>query len=300
MTSVPGVAQAAAFVVGTSGSRFRLVSEPTHQALRGTIIFVHGFAEEMNKSRRMATRMARLFAADGWRVVQRDLCGCGDSSGEFADASWAAWIDDVAAELSLAAKKRPVWLWCIRSGALLAPSVLLARSDVNLLLWQPVLSGAQHLQQFLRLQAGARISGSANAGSGQSPAKALRAGMSVEVGGYQLSPALAMGMEQATFDLPLRFSGRIVWFELSADEDLTLSAMAARAVERLAASGVIVRPRVLLGPPFWQTQEIEECESLLEETLAELRGDHPPQSVPGSGSGGGKAAIGGIDGNRHA
>ena len=273
MTSARAVAQAGAFVAGTTGSRFRLVSEPADSQPRGSVVFVHAFAEEMNKSRRMAARMARLLAADGWRVVQRDLCGCGDSSGEFADASWQAWIDDVDAELALADAARPVWLWCLRAGALLVPPVIAQRSHVNLLLWQPVLSGAQHLQQFLRLNAGARITGSGKGRAEASPAQALRAGSMVEVGGYQLGPALAAGLEQARFTLPDRFAGRIVLFELSADAAAGLSPATQRAVEQLASNGRVVAPRVLHGPPFWQTQEIEECEALLAQSVAALRDD---------------------------
>ena len=271
MTPQRSVVQAGAFVAGNTGSRFRLVSEPADGRTRGTVVFVHGFAEEMNKSRRMAARMARLLAADGWRVVQRDLCGCGDSSGEFADASWQAWIDDVDAELALADAARPVWLWCLRAGALLVPPVIAERNHVNLLLWQPVLSGAQHLQQFLRLNAGARITGSGKGGAETPPAQALRAGSAVEVGGYQLSPALATGMEQASFTLPEHFAGRVAWFELSADDAAGLSPATQRAVERLASNGRGVAPRALRGPPFWQTQEIEECEALLAQSLAALR-----------------------------
>ena len=280
MTLARAVVQAGAFVAGTNGSRFRLVSEPSDQERRGTVIFVHGFAEEMNKSRRMAARMTRLLAADGWRVVQRDLSGCGDSSGEFADASWAAWIDDVDAEMAQAMEDRPVWLWCLRAGALLVPALLSGRRNVNLLLWQPVLSGAQHLQQFLRLHAGARIVGSGNTEGGLSPTQALRAGTSVEIGGYQLSAALATALELATFDVPAGFAGRIVWFELSADEVPEISPQAARAVERLSANGLKAELRVLRGPPFWQTQEIVECELLLEQTRAELGSDWLPDAAP--------------------
>lgn len=280
MTPAKAVFQAAGFVPGSTGSRFRLVSEPADRLVRGTVIFVHGFAEEMNKSRRMAARMARLLAADGWRVVQRDLCGCGDSSGEFVDASWAAWVDDIDTELADAATDRPVWLWCLRAGALLAPAVLEERRHVNLLLWQPVLSGAQHLQQFLRLHAGARIVGAASADRGASPMQRLRSGEPVEVGGYQLGPALAMGLEQAAFAVSEHFAGRIAWFELSNDEAPELSMPAARAIERLSAAGLRADPRVLRGPPFWQTQEIEECEALLEQTLAELRVPLRPSPPP--------------------
>ena len=279
MTPAKAVFQAAGFVPSNTGSCFRLVSEPADRLVRGTVIFVHGFAEEMNKSRRMVARMARLLAADGWRVVQRDLCGCGDSSGEFADASWAAWVDAIDAELAGAAAGHPVWLWCMRAGALLAPAVLAERPRVNLLLWQPVLSGAQHLQQFLRLHAGARIVGAATADPGASPVQRLRAGEPVEVGGYQIGPALAMGLEQAVFAAPEHFAGRIVWFELSNDEAPELSIPAARAIDRLNAAGLMADTRMLRGPQFWQTQEIEESEALLEQTLAALGVRSHPEAM---------------------
>lgn len=264
------VAQEAAFVPGTTGSRFRLVSRPSGGKPVGTVIAAHAFAEEMNKSRRMCARMARLLAENGWSVVQKDLLGCGDSSGDFADASWAAWVADIDEELAGADATRPVWLWGLRAGALLASAALHDRPNVNLLLWQPVSSGAQHLQQFLRLHAGARIVGSGKSGGETSPAQRLRSGVPVEVGGYELSPTLAGGMEQANLELPPDFAGRVVWFELSNDETPQLSPAATRVIERLQARHVMVEAEALTGPAFWQTQEIEECESLLQRTLVAL------------------------------
>ncbi|HEX6707567.1 MAG TPA: hydrolase 2, exosortase A system-associated [Albitalea sp.] len=268
MSPSRSVAQEGGFVHGAAGSRFRLVTQPDAGPACGTVVFVHAFAEEMNKSRRMSARMARLLAARGWRVVQRDLCGCGDSAGDFADASWPAWIADVEAELAQAASDSPVWLWCLRAGALLAPPVLAGRPHVNLLLWQPVAAGAQHLQQFLRLHAGARIVGSAKASGEMSPAQQLRAGQPVEVAGYEIHPALAQGLEAASFELPADFAGRVVWLEVSGDESPEPSPVALRHVERLRARGLAVDLDALGGPPFWQTQEIEECEALLQRSLA--------------------------------
>jgi exosortase A-associated hydrolase 2 len=270
MSARGGVTQQGELIPCATGSRFRLVSAPADRDPCGTMIFVHAFAEEMNKSRRMSARMARLLASAGWRVVQKDLCGCGDSSGEFRDASWAAWVDDVQAELALVDRTDPVWLCCLRAGALLAPAVLAARPQVNLLLWQPVMSGAQHLQQFLRLHAGARIAGSGKATDGPSPAQLLRSGVTVEIGGYELGAALAAGMEQATFDVPPDFAGRIVWFELSLDDAPQPTPQASRIAQRLRDRNIAVDLEVLNGPPFWQTQEIEECELLLQRSLASL------------------------------
>lgn len=270
MTPPKPVVRSAAYVAGTTGSRFRMVTEPSNAEVRGTIVLAQAFAEEMNKTRRMCARMSHLLAGDGWRVVQRDLCGCGDSSGEFRDASWPAWIDDLDAELSLADERKPLWLWCVRAGALLAPALLARRPRVNLLLWQPVTSGAQHLQQFLRLHAGARIVGSSKSSDQQTPAQKLKAGATVEVGGYELSPALATGLEQAVFDTPAGFTGRVVWFELSTDLGPAASPAATRMAERLLARQVDVEIEALNGPLFWQTQEIEESEALLERTRIRL------------------------------
>ena len=264
------VAQDAAFANAVGGRRFRIVSQPADGPCLGTVIWVHAFAEELNKTRRMSALMARRLAGAGWRVVQKDLSGCGDSTGDFGEASWTAWVDDVKAELVQADRHRPIWLWCVRAGALLASAALDGRIPVNLLLWQPVMSGARHLQQFLRLQTGARVLGSAKVGSGAAPAQSLGAGAAVEVGGYLLAPALATGLGQASFDVPSEFSGRIAWFELVPDEAPEVSPATAKTVERLRARGIDVDVEALTGPAFWQTQEIEECEALLERSLHAL------------------------------
>ena len=97
------VAQGAAFAGAAERRRLRIVTQPADARCLGTVIWVHAFAEELNKTRRMSARMARLLAGEGWRVVQKDLSGCGDSTGDFGDATWAAWVDDVKAELLQAA-----------------------------------------------------------------------------------------------------------------------------------------------------------------------------------------------------
>jgi exosortase A-associated hydrolase 2 len=264
------VVQSGTFTDDGSRQHFRLVYEPAGRKPLGTVVFVHAFAEEMNKSRRMAARMARLLAGDGWRVVQRDLFGCGDSSGEFADARWADWVHDVNDELAQALPQRPVWLWCHRAGALLARSALEARPDAALLLWQPVLSGELHLQQFLRLHAGARIVGSAKPHGGATPMQQLRSGSAVEVGGYQLQPELAMSLERARFDLPDGYRARIVWLEVSVDEPPGLSAQSNRVLSRLRQCDLSVESEAVHGPLFWQTVEIEDCDALLECTRAHV------------------------------
>src|SRR5512133_1710196 len=81
-----------------AGRRFCLLHAPDAAApRRGAVVYVHPFAEEMNKSRRAVALQARALAQAGYAVLQIDLHGCGESSGDFGDATWASWIDDVVA-----------------------------------------------------------------------------------------------------------------------------------------------------------------------------------------------------------
>lgn len=164
---------------------------------RGGIVYLHPFAEEMNRSRAVVARQARSFAAAGYAVLQMDLYGCGDSAGDFGDAHWAHWRSDAQAAICLMRDRFdvPLCLWGLRAGALLASEA--AReydAETPLLLWQPVLSGRQHLQQFLRLSLAAdMLKGRGQSGTEHLLEK-LESGEQVEVVGYSLSSALAAGL----------------------------------------------------------------------------------------------------------
>ena len=56
-------------------------------------------------------------------VLLSDLAGCGDSSGDFADASWDLWLEDInqaARWMTARYASAPLWIWGLRSGCLLA------------------------------------------------------------------------------------------------------------------------------------------------------------------------------------
>src|SRR5438045_2789030 len=109
------------FLQGEAGERF-CVFYAARGAPLGSVIYLHPFAEEMNKSRRMAALQARAFAARGYAVLQIDLLGCGDSSGGFDDARWSRWKHDVrnAQRWLSDHAEGPMHLWGLRLGALLA------------------------------------------------------------------------------------------------------------------------------------------------------------------------------------
>lgn len=232
------------------------------------MLYVHPLAEEMNKSRRMAALQSRALAAAGCEVLQVDLFGCGDSSGDFGDASWDAWLEDVTTALAaLRARTRaPVWLWGLRTGALVASAVAAHTPGLaGLLLWQPVVSGQLALQQLLRLRSAGEALGNGSKGVVAGLRAELAAGRPVEVAGYMLSPALALGLEQASLHAPPPVP-RVVWLEVAARADAKLRPSSAAVGDLWRAAGIVVCSEVVHGPAFWHTTEIEDAPALVNAT----------------------------------
>lgn len=255
------------------GNRFCLLHSPDEEP-RGALVYIHPFAEEMNKCRRMAALQSRSFARAGWSVLQIDLLGCGDSSGDFGDASWQAWLDDTigaASWLQRETGKAPAF-WGLRAGCLLAAQAADAtRAAAGLVLWQPTLSGSRHLQQFLRLKIASGIAGQRDADSvgPQALRQKLAGGESVEVLGYTLNPGLAMGLDSAEL-MPPRQTCNVAWLEIGSGAGSELPPASATCVQKWTAAGHAVDARVVPGDAFWQTAEVTECPDLIQSTTAAL------------------------------
>ncbi len=269
----------------TGGQRLYLHhTPPVGVPVRGTVLYVHPWAEEMNKCRRMAAITSRALAADGWAVLQPDLLGCGDSSGDFADATWQAWIDDVVEGAEWLRERHPgarLWLWGLRAGALLAAAALnRLPAAPSLLLWQPSTQGKVVLQQFLRLKAASDLA----AGGGKEAMAALRAeaaaGKPVNVAGYSVSTGLYQGLQAAALaPLPVAATGsggspRLVWMEVATQPGEGPGPAAHAALDAWAAAGWSCAWRGVQGPSFWQTVEIEDAPALVDATRSALAGPH--------------------------
>lgn len=254
------------------GQRFNIFYPAQRHTPRGTIVYVHPFAEEMNKSRRMIALTARRLAQAGFGVLQVDLHGCGDSSGDFGDATWSTWVQDVvlASQRALSLSPAPLWLWGLRAGCLVASEAALRLdAPTNFIFWAPPANGSLLLQQFLRLKlAGDMIGGGAKGGM-EALRQQLSSGQTVEIAGYQLAPALANGLGAATLTAP-RQTGRLLWLEVSNKPDATISPAANKTITAWQNVGAQVQSHVVSGPAFWQTTEIEIAPALEEATLAAI------------------------------
>ncbi|MDM4764898.1 hydrolase 2, exosortase A system-associated [Pelomonas sp. SE-A7] len=243
----------------------------------GKILYLAPFADEMNKARRMAALQARAFAAEGYEVLQLDPLGCGDSSGDFGDASWQAWLDDVkqASDWLMAQPGgRTLWLWGLRAGCLLAVEAHKTLPyPSQLLLVQPPASGKTLMQQFLRLKVAGEMLDSGSKGLMASLRSELDQGRSVEVAGYLLPAALAKGLEAAPLTPPEGDGAgrRLVWIEVSSREAPEWTPVALQAQQRWRDAGYAVQNGFAQGPAFWQTTEIEELPDLVQTGCRLLR-----------------------------
>ncbi len=255
------------------GARFAARWQPPRPA-RATILVVPPFAEELNKSRRLLALAATALADAGWCVCLPDLGGTGDSEGEFHGArvaDWSADLADVAA--ACAAGGAPVrGLLAVRLGAALASASLPRLPDVaTLVAWQPVVSGQQHLTQFLRLRVAGNLVGGGGAGAVTvaSLRAALAAGETLEVAGYPLAPALAADLDALRFAPP--GAGALPdlhWLEVSTASPPAPGPLAADQVARWAAGGGRATASAVAGDPFWSTVEITVVPALVAATVA--------------------------------
>lgn len=250
------------FLTSREGECFCLYHAPdAGQPPRGVILYVHPFAEEMNKSRRMAALQARAYAQAGYGVLQIDLHGCGDSSGDFSEARWDVWLDDLARGRRWLMQRcpGPFHLWGLRLGALLALDFSTRVQTDALVLWQLTISGRAHLNQFARMQSAARLFGELPHTASPDDGK--------EIAGYMVAQELSAAINLADA-AALTPRCPVQWLELSTLQPPALQPASALLVQRWRDDGAIVHTHPLHGESFWSSAEITESPELLTATLA--------------------------------
>jgi exosortase A-associated hydrolase 2 len=255
------------------GTRFCLYHPPSQSVpARGAILYVHPFAEEMNKTRRMAAQQARAFAAMGFAVLQMDLFGCGDSCGDFHSGRWEQWKRDLAVAADWVADRTsgPLHLWGARLGALLALDFAATRRVDSVILWQPFVSGRTCINQFLRLRLAAGMDRDDRAAPRSTAAlrAELAAAGRLEVAGYELDAAMVRGIDACDAVNLKLLPCTVHWFASGAPAARRLASGATRLAERWAPLGVKLHFHPVDGVPFWATSDIAECPALLAATTA--------------------------------
>ncbi|MEO8004036.1 MAG: hydrolase 2, exosortase A system-associated [Betaproteobacteria bacterium] len=259
------------FLPAEPGNRFCVYHPPAGGGTGHGFVYVHPFCEEMNKSRRMAAQQSRRLAAAGFAVLQVDLFGCGDSSGDFADATWEAWKQDVrlAVHWLRSQVQGPTSLWGLRLGATLAADIARdpAMAIDQLVLWQPVANGERFMTQFLRLRLAAEMLADGAAQTGvKELRKTLAGGTALEIAGYDLHPRLAADIDALKLADLMPDVKRVHWMEVAATAEAALAPASRALLDGWQSRGMDIRATAVNGEPFWSTIEVTECEALLAAT----------------------------------
>lgn len=256
--------------VAGSGQRFCLFHTAATPC-RGALLYVPPFGDEMNKSRRMASLLGRELAQRGIAMLELDLYGCGDSSGDSGDARWEQWLLDLqhaSRWLQERTGHAPALLG-LRLGALLALEHLAYAPGTPVLLWQPVLDGSSFLTQLLRLRmAGSMLEQSDTPRESTSTLRRrLLDGEAMEIGGYLITPELAHALESRRLPELARPDSPLYWFDIG-QPGRTWNPAALTVQQGWEARGVNVCAQLVDGAQFWATQEIAVCPALLEASAA--------------------------------
>jgi exosortase A-associated hydrolase 2 len=264
------------FLSAAEGKRFCIFHAPhPDKPYLGALLYVHPFGDEMNRSRRMAAMQARQFSDAGYGVLLIDLYGCGDSSGDFAEATWEGWKTDLALAKKWLEERiaGPVGLWGLRLGALLALDFAadfgsaVASEIATLILWKPVLDGKAFMTQFLRLHlASEMLAGETKTTGTRELREALAAGRTLEIGGYAITPALSLAIDALDAKTLAPIAVPIHWFDIVGDSGSSASPAVITVAEVWRGQHATLDLTTVIGLPFWTTPELSICPELLHAT----------------------------------
>jgi exosortase A-associated hydrolase 2 len=157
------------------------------------VIACSAFAEEHTLSHRIGITFARQLAQQGHWVLRFDYFGCGDSAGDFEEATLQTRLRDIESAVGVMRQRMgagSITLWGLRLGATLA--CLAAEKDrtiAGLLLWEPIVHVPAYFDQFLRMQVMAGVpADGASEQTREGLLSELTAGQVVDVLGFGLGP----------------------------------------------------------------------------------------------------------------
>ncbi|PCJ52466.1 MAG: hypothetical protein COA70_11970 [Planctomycetota bacterium] len=140
------------FIPKVGGQLFASIHSPTTLLAKPHGVLLCGpVGREAHSSHRAWINLAQQLADAGYPTMRFDPSGCGDSSGDEQHWSLKTWVDDAeAAGLHLLANAKVDNLTVIglRLGTPAAVGAARRLGAKQLLLWNPVSNGSQHLQEL--------------------------------------------------------------------------------------------------------------------------------------------------------
>lgn len=264
----------AQFIPGSQGPLLGVYFPPLASSPhKADLLYIPPFAEEMNRSRWLVANAARRFGEAGFGTLIVDPYGTGDSAGDFVDARWDIWVEDVAGCLKWMREQRdtPCLLWGLRLGASLAVEASRAGAPCDgLVLWQPIVRGAQFIDQFLRIAVAEAVTKAHGARSVDGIRRALARNNETEVAGYRVHGDLIDRID----GIDLKDAGpapvsSLSWIDVAMSEGATPRVDATETIAAWGPSSAVALD-IAVAPQFWSLPEPEAAPGLIETTLRRL------------------------------
>jgi len=139
------------------GALVGMLHLPEGSGSRTGLVFCDAFGEERKSSALVMARLARAVASAGYPALRFDYYGCGDSEGDFADATVRTRLEDITLASAFLRERtgvRDVCLLGLRLGGTLAARAVEPASGrqhyAGLVLIEPVTDGAAYFGGELR------------------------------------------------------------------------------------------------------------------------------------------------------
>lgn len=236
-----------------------MLHSPEETVSSSAVLFCAPFGDERKSAWRVLTQMSRAVAAAGWPVLRFDYRGCGESPGEFVDATLDTRLADIASAASHLRETLGVEKICLlglRFGATLA---VRAAKDLegaeSAILLEPVLDGQQYFARMEQRKKLRQMMTQGRAEGQGSPRDIL------DLDGYAVRRETLSDLEGVRIETAgattLR---RSLLVQMSFNEKLRPETERCREV--LADGGGEVQLEKLVMPPFWSRVDIVDTQRL--------------------------------------
>lgn len=260
--------------LGTEGERvFAALHVPSRPSPKA-VVFCYPLGEEKLWAHRILLSLARALSTAGIITIRFDYRGEGDSDRAFEHSDLESRIADTWLAIDALREAHPavsdVTLLGLRFGTCVAAATASRRSDVaRLILFDPVLDGAAHMQSVLRLNLTYQMALHRRVVENRDALVArLADGETVNIEGYELAAPLFVQTSAFKMQEALRnFDGEAVLVQL------TQSASPIREeLALLAATNDRCRVAALTEEPFWRETKsfCRQSEPLTSFTLGAL------------------------------
>jgi exosortase A-associated hydrolase 2 len=179
---------------GSGARRLFGIYQPGQSGSRAprAAVLCHPWGQEYIRAHRSMRQLAKMLAATGRDTLRFDYYGTGDSAGEMVEADLAGWESDIEAaidEVRDTSGAPRVTLVGLRLGGALAARVAAKqpRNVEALVLWDPVISGRQYLQELHTMEATDTLTAPVQ--------RASESGGGHEILGFRLTKTMAAEIE---------------------------------------------------------------------------------------------------------